>query len=147
MNTINLYNHTVLLIASGQCPDSDTYKVMLLSVDASFDATHTTLSDISDYGANEVYGNGWPQGGVEIPCQWSINNTSGAKFAPTANVEQAISGGSVGPYSYYVVYNASKTNSPPLALITLEQARTINDGQDLDIVWNWSGLISIAIAT
>lgn len=48
-----------------QSYDLTNLKLALLNSSSIFDASHTTLAQV--LGANEVYGGGWPQGGINLP--------------------------------------------------------------------------------
>lgn len=145
MPTVSLYNHTALRFLNGSNSAGDTYKVMLLSSSASFNAAHTTLTQVSNAGAYEVSGNGWAAGGPSLAnVAFSTVNTNGAMFdADDAQVN--ITGGSLGPFSSYVVYNATDADSPPVAFITLDAAQTIATGNSVLLNWNAAGIVSFTV--
>jgi hypothetical protein len=141
MATIQLYNHTAQLFQAGSNIAADTYKVILLNASASFDATHTTVDQVTNTGAYEVYGNGWTQGGETIAnVAMTTVDTNDSKFAGD-NISVAISGGNLGPFSAYVIVNS--TDSKPLAYVTLDAPATVVDGVYAQIVWNTDGIIRI----
>lgn len=140
MATIQLYNHTAQLFASGTCIAGDTYKMMLLNSSASFNAAHTALTTVSNAGAYEVYGNGWTQGGETLAnVAITTVTTNDAKF-DADDVLKAITGGSLGPYSAYVLFNDTDANDPPLAFVTLTAAQTVADGGVAGAIWNTDGI-------
>jgi hypothetical protein len=146
MATISLYNHTALRFINGSNSAADTYKIMLLNSSASFNATHTTLTQVSNAAAYEVSGNGWAVGGQTLQnVLLTTLGTNGAMFYAD-DLTVTISGGSLGPFKSYVVYNATDTNSPPVAFVLLDAAQTIADGNAVVIAWNASGIVSFTVS-
>lgn len=144
--TIQFYNHTLQLFNSGQCPPTSVYKAELLNSTAAFNATHTQKTQVDNAGAYEVAGNGWPIGGAtlqNVAC--TIVNTSGAKFSADS-LAVLISGGSLGPYAKYIVYNDSLANKSPLFMITLNAPLTITDGNIAGITVSANGFFTVSIA-
>lgn len=146
MPTISLYNHTAGRFMTGANSASDTYKVMLLTAAASFNATHTTLAQVSSSGAYEVSGNGWPTGGFTLTGVTVGTVTTNDAAFDAADVSQAISGGDLGPFSSYVIYNDTDTDDPPIAFVTLDAPQTIADGNILGIAWNADGIVKINVS-
>lgn len=145
MSTISLYNHTATRFVTGANAAADTYKVMLLSSSASFNATHTTIAEVSNSGAYEVYGGGWPQGGVTLTgVTLAVATTNDAAF-DAADVSQAISGSDLGPFSAYVIYNDTDTSDPPMAYVTLSAAQTVTDGNTAGIIWDANGIVKFVV--
>jgi hypothetical protein len=145
MSTISLYNHTASRFVLGLNGVGDTYKVMLLSSSASFNATHTKLTEVSNAAAYEVYGNGWTQGGVTLTgVTLALATTNDAAFDAN-DVAQAISGGSLGPYSAYVIYNDTDTDDPPVAYVALTAPQTIADGNTAGITWDADGIVKFTV--
>lgn len=146
MATIQLYNHTANLFASGTCIAADTYKMMLLNSSASFDATDTQLTQVSNAGAYEVSGNGWDVGGEPLAnVAFAIATTNDSTF-DADDVLVTISGGNLGPYSAYVIYNDTDANDPPLAYVTLTAPQTVADGGVAGAIWNASGIFKWTVA-
>ena len=104
--TISLYNHTVNRFNTGANAAGDTYKVMLLTDAAEFDATDTTLAAVSEAGDLEVCtsspGTGWPAGGVTLTGVALTAVADGGKFDAN-NILQEITGADLGPYKSYVI--------------------------------------------
>lgn len=146
MATIQLYNHTAALFASGTCIAGDTYKVMLLNSSASFNAAHTALTTVSNAGAYEVSGNGWDVGGEPLASVAIGTVTTNDAAFTAANLLVNISGGSLGPYSAYVIYNDTDANDPPLAFVTLTAAQTVADGGVAGAIWNTDGIFKWTVA-
>lgn len=128
MATSSIYNHTVNRFNEGLNGEADVYKLLLLNSSATFNATHTTLTEVDNAGAYEVSGNGWPSGGFTLQnIVTAIDATDGGIFSAD-NVAQAISGGTLGPYNNAVVVNSSDSGSPPVMFIAIGAAVTIPDG-------------------
>lgn len=144
--TIQLYNHTVNRFINGLNGSSDVYKVELLNASASFNAAHTTKTEVDSAGSYEVYGYGWPQGGYTLTnFVLEVDDTNGAKV-DADDVLQEISGGSLGPYIKYVILNTTDSNSPPVAFFTMPSAVTVPDGLYVGINWNSTAIISFTVA-
>lgn len=142
--TTNLYNHTVNRFNEGLNAESDTYKVMLLD-GASFSASHTTLASVMATGT-EKFGNNWPAGGYTLENVTSdVANTDGGSWT-FDEVVQEISGGSLGPYDSYVIYNYSDANEPPVCLVLMESALTVTSGNSVSIKPPVGGLITWTVA-
>lgn len=138
--TANVYNHTTALVA-GQAIDKDNLKAMLLTSDASFDATDTTVDAVAGAAspdrANEFYGNGWAQGGPTVgSVVASTITTNDAKLA-AAQISVTASGGEIGPVRYVLLYDA--TNSKPLILYDLGQDEHAGDTTDFKFTFDLTG--------
>lgn len=139
-----LYNHTVNRFNEGANIEGDTYKLMLLN-GGTFTAAHTTLAQVQATGT-EVYGNGWPQGGFTLTgVAAAVADTDGGSWT-FDEVIQAISGGSLGPYDHYVIYNDTDTDNPPVCLVTMETALTVTSGNSASIKPPAGGLITWTVA-
>jgi hypothetical protein len=144
--TNQLYNHTVNCFNTGANAVTDTYRVMLLNDSATFIATHTQLTQVSNADAYEVSGNGWAAGGFTLTgISIAVADTNGGKFDAN-DVSQAISGGDLGPYYKYVVYNDTKEDSPPVCFITMDSPLTVTSGNTAGITWNADGIIKWTVA-
>lgn len=148
MATAYIYNHTARKVMAGENPATDTYKVMLLNSTAvaAFDATDTLLDEVSATGSNEVYGNGWTQGGETI-SNISIDTvtTNDAKMVGD-DVYKLVSTGNLGPYHGYVVYNDSSSGDAPIVLVDIEADETTLDGSILRIDFSTNGIINATVA-
>jgi len=146
MSTSSLYNHTAKLIMSGTCIAGDTYKVMLLNSSASFNATHTTLAQVSNSGAYEVYGNGWTQGGLALTSVAIDTITTNDAMFDAADLLVTATGGAIGPYSAYVIYNDTDTDDPPLVYTALTAPVTVAEGAVAGMIWPATGIITGTVA-
>jgi hypothetical protein len=138
--TANVYNHTTALVL-GQEVDLDNLKAMLLSDSASFTAGNTTVDQVagaaSPHRANEVYGNGWPEGGPTVAnVAASTITTDDAKLAGDQIAETA-SGGIIGPCRYVLLYDA--TAMSPLILYDLGQDEYAGDTTPFKLTFDLSG--------
>lgn len=140
MATTQLYNHTVNRFNSGANLETDTYKVMLLN-GGTFTTTHTTLAQVVATATGEVSGNGWPVGGYTLENVVSAASDDDASWT-FDEVIQAVSGGSLGPYDHYVIYNDTDADDPPVCLITMDSALTVTDGNAASIKPPVEGLIT-----
>jgi hypothetical protein len=127
--TTNLYNHTAKKVLGGEI-DWSTAKVMLLNSGGTFTATHTTVDQVagaaSPHRANEVYGNGWTEGGVAIASiASSIATTNDANLAGT-DVRVRAAGGSIGPATALLIF----VGTAPLIHVDFGGSLSAGDGTD-----------------
>lgn len=105
---------------------ADTLKCVLSNT-APVIATNTVIGDITEITAE----NGYPAGGVTLDGVAVTQNGASAKVAITDEVFTA-SGGSVGPFVYFVVYN--NTNNQLIGYYTrAEGAETLSDGESITL--------------
>lgn len=121
------YNHTVQKLLDNSV-DPEGLKVMFLNNSASFDATHTTVDQVTNSGGYEVYGNGWPQGGEDITASVNIVDTNGAALA-AAEIAVTATGGTIGPIYHALVYYGTI----PLWMETPDDPQSAGDGTDMRI--------------
>lgn len=132
MATIQHYNHTASLLQPGGVALTDTWSVVLLDSDATFDATHTTLAQATNSGAWEVFGNGWTEGGEAISnVAGAINDTDEAVITAD-DLLVSISSGNLGPFDHYLIC----VDDVPLSCVTLSASKTIFTGYDAHIPWS-----------
>jgi hypothetical protein len=141
MPTFSFYNHTAAKLFTGDFDASDTFKVILLSSSATFDATDTTASEVTNAGAWEVYGNGWSQGGYTLSGVTIGNDSTDDAMLDADDVSQVITGGDLGPFSAYAIVDTTLANSPPLCFIALDAPVTILENNAATITWNSLGII------
>jgi hypothetical protein len=139
--TFRSYNHNCFRFMTGANSTSKTYKLLLLNSSATFDATHTTLAQVTNSGAYEVSGNGWPAGGktlTNVAITAAGTGNADAKFTADG-VMQLISGGSLGPFSAYVLACTSDAGSPPVVFVQLATAGSIIADTYFEILWPTDG--------
>ena len=142
--TVQIYNHTLQRIADAKNAPGDTYKLKLYTNSVTFDATDTTLA-AAESGATEVSGNGWPAGGFTlVDVEATVFDTNGVKL-DADDIIQAISGGDLGPYRQYILYNDTDADDPPLALFTRDGDLTVDDGNSAGFIWDTDGIINITV--
>lgn len=105
MASYNKFNQFVEDVVRGvHVFNSNTYKVMLTNVAPV--ATNSVLADLTEISA----GNGYSAGGTATSI--SESQTSGTEKVVATDVTFTASGGTIGPFRYAVLYNA--TASSPL---------------------------------
>jgi hypothetical protein len=139
--TISLYNHTVNRFNTGANAVGDTYKVMLLNDEAEFDATDTTLTEVSEANTLEVSGGGWPAWGVTLTGVTLTAVAGGGGKFDANNILQEITNEDLGPYQSYVIYNDSDNGKPPVAFVSMDAGLTVTDGNAVGINWHDDGII------
>lgn len=147
MATVNIYNHTAKRFLEGSNATSDIYKVMLLNASATFNPAHTTVQQVSNAGTYEVYGSGWTQGGMPLTgISISTIDTNDAMF-DASDLLVNITGGSLGPFGNYVLFNSTDTDvtNPPLAFWTLTTPQTVSDGGVAGVVWAAGGIFTLIV--
>ena len=139
--TISLYNHTARLFASGSNAAADTYKVMLCSA-ATFSAANETLASITK---TEVSGNGYTAGGATLANVAVTTTTTNDATFDADDATWTASGGSI-TASYAILYNATDSDSPPLAFIDFGGSESAGSGTQFKLTWNASGIFSFTVA-
>lgn len=136
--TINEYNHTRSLFASGRNADTDTYKVKLLTA-STFNATHTTLAATG--GTEVANGNGYTTGGLALAnIVVPIVNTYDAKFDADDASWTATGGGITA--SYAILFNDTDADDPPLLHIDFDGSKVALSGTDFKIIWHPDGILT-----
>lgn len=104
--------------------DADNIKVMLLNNSAIFTVSDTTSSAVSNAGAYEVSGHGWPVGGVpfENVDRAPINTSQVGLTADPAR--QIIFGGNI-TFRKALIYDA--TNDTPLVFVDFGEDRVVEE--------------------
>jgi hypothetical protein len=107
--------------------DNDTFKCLFSNTTP--DITHDLFADLTDITAE----NGYTAGGVTLDGV-TVSRTAGvAKVSITDEVFTA-SGGTVGPFEHFIVYNSSATDSPLVGYVTrTEGAVTLSDGESITL--------------
>ena len=142
-----VYNHTARQLLDGALtPGSTTLKVLLLEATAAFDATHATVAAVTNSGAHEVSGNGWPAGGVEVEYLNAITvNTRDARL--TCNDVSVTADGGAIAATYALVYRVvSGGDDVPLLWIDFGGEQSAADTFNFEITWG-GGLMVIGVAS
>lgn len=138
--TTNLYNTTVarLLIAAIHF---NSLKVMLLTASGTFTATHTTLNQVAGapsggHRPNEVYGNGWTEGGMAIANVASVVVTTNDGRLGADELRVRAVAGAIGPAYGLVIYDDADTDDAPVLHIDFGGALTAAVGVDFLVPLN-----------
>lgn len=107
---------------------SDTLKVALTNT-APNAASHAVLADIGQIGA----GNGYTSGGNQS-TQSSSSQSGGTYTLVTGDpATWTASGGSIGPFRYAVLYNATAAGGPLIGWWDYGSSITLNEGETFTV--------------
>jgi hypothetical protein len=143
--TISRYNHTLKKLINKEVTYT-TLKVMLLNDSATFDATDTTLTDVTNSGAYEVSGNGWTEGGETLASVAVTTVSTDGAMIDAADLEADASGGSIGPAYAAVIYDDTDSDDAPLWYVDFGEAKEADDGTPFKFTINASGLLRVTDA-
>lgn len=153
-STVNYFNHTAKLLLNGDIQSTPgtfhTLRVLLLSDAATFNAAHTAIAQVSNNGAYEVYGSGVSAGGVAL-SNVSVVHPQGTNdaYIDADDIDVAISGGDLGPFCQYVIYDSIAAGRYPLLYVAIKDGsgvlapQTVLDGNSLNIIWAATGLMKL----
>jgi hypothetical protein len=140
--TIQVYNSFYEKLTEGFNMGSDSFKVILLDNSHSFNAAHTQLSDVS---ANEIAtGSGYTQQSKTLASVTSAQS-SGTYTFDAADVTWTASGGAISAY-HAVIYNDTDASDSLVCSINFDGQQTAADGADFKLIWNASGIFTLAAA-
>lgn len=139
--TVSRYNNTVKKLLNSEVDITDL-AFMLLSNSATFDASHTSIDSVagaaSPTRANEVFGNGWTEGGEDLEnAAITVVTTNDAKI-DADDISVTATGGAIGPAYKGVIYE--KTTGLPLWFYDFGQAEEAGESTDFKVILNASGL-------
>ncbi len=136
MPTVSIYDHTAKLFANGEVTLANL-DVMLLGSGYTQADDHSSMGDINPL-ANEVHGNGWTQGGEDLPSPAITTVTTNDARLDAGQISVTASGGAIGPAVGAVLYenNGSDATNIPLLYITFDSASTASDGSPFQISWS-----------
>lgn len=141
--SISRYNHTAKLLLNKEIA-YNTLRVMLLNATATFTATHTQLTQVTNAGAYQVSGNGWTAGGETIAgVAVTVVDTNDAMLDGD-DISKTASGGSIGPAYGAVIYDDTHANDAPLWFINFDGSREAGVGTPFVINFNASGIYRTA---
>ena len=129
MAAFNKFNQFVQNEANGVYDlATDTIKCMLTNTAPM--ATNAVLADITEIST----GNGYTAGGAAVTSQSSTQTSGTEKFVATGPIFTA-SGGSIGPFRYVVLYDAtpSSPNKPLIGWYDYGSAITLSAGQTFTV--------------
>ncbi len=128
--TTRQFNHTTKLFLSQQV-DIGNLVVMLLDATATFDATDTTLLEVAGVAhAKEVDGNGWATGGQVFASVGVTTTTTDDATLAGDEIRIRATGGSIGPTSAMVVYDATHVDDAPLFYVEFSEPIYAGVGTD-----------------
>ena len=123
---------------------ADVFKAELVDTSYTYAATH---SKRSDWSANALgSGNGYTVLGQSLT---SVTWTGASTLTWDAvDMSWTASGGSIGPAKHCIVYDDTTTTTTqtdsPLVDVNFGQEETAGDGTDFKVVWNASGIFTLA---
>lgn len=143
VNTIyadgNFYVDVAADLVEDDVIDLNTLKFMLLDAGASFNPTHTTVSQVTNAGAYEVSGNNWPVGGVDMTTVVRTKLDNGLMISAD-NVNQEIFGGDITAHAG-LIYSGTR----PLIFLNYGSPRTIEQNSIAEVDFS-SGFALVATA-
>jgi hypothetical protein len=99
----------------------DVIKVMLTNT-APDSAADTVVADITEIAS----GNGYTAGGEIV--SYTATRSGGTSKITATDMQISASGGSIGPFQFFVFYNFTSANGPLISTIDRGSAITLNDG-------------------
>lgn len=102
---------------------SDTFKIALSNT-APIVATDDEFSDITEISA----GNGYTAGGETVTVASSAQSGGTYTWTMSGDASWTASGGNIGPFRYYVLYNDTAANDELICYWDLGSSITLNDG-------------------
>lgn len=137
MATNQLYNHTAKVFANSEV-NIATLKVMLVN-GYTFDPFDTNMNYIDN---QEVWGSGWPAGGQSVSgAAITVVSPNDAKLDAT-DISVTASGGTIGPATGAVLYEADSPGGLPLAYIDFGGTESAGDGTAFNITWHANGIVT-----
>ena len=122
---ISKYNATDAVLFSGNIT---TAKVLLLHT-LNFNPAHTTLAQVTQSGALEVYGNGWSQGGVLANI--TVETVGAHVELMSTGVQVLAVGGAIGP----AVACVMSADSKPFLFFNFEDDKFTIEGHYFSLSW------------
>lgn len=144
--TTSIYNHTAqLLLASTVVLETATLKLALLNDTAAFDATHTQFTQVTSAGAYEVSGNGWTAGGMTLANVSVSTTATNAAMLDADDIGVTATGGPITAHAA-VLYVDDGADDAPLLYVDFDGEKSALDGQDFQVIWRTTGIMSLAVA-
>lgn len=143
--TITPYNHTAKkLLDLSLVDEAANVYVMLVDGTTAFDASHTTLDQATDSGADEVSGYGWTAGGENLANVAVTTVTTNDTKLDCDDVSVTATGGSISATDaiIYVDEGGAGTTKSPLWFIDFDGTIVAPDGATFALVIDGDGLLS-----
>jgi hypothetical protein len=137
MATIALYNHSAKVFANNEVNIANL-KVMLVN-NYTFDPFDSNMNYIDN---QEVWGNGWPAGGQAVAGAAITVVTVNDAMLDANDISVTASGGTIGPATGAVLYEADSPGGLPLAYIDFQGSESAGNGTNFNISWNASGIVT-----
>jgi len=103
-------------------------------------ATHTTKAHLTNQLSTA---NGYTQDTKALASKtWALS--SGTITWDAADITWTASGGSIGPARYCAIYDDTDASDSLVGLVDFGEDKTAGDGTDFKIVWNASGIFTLA---
>jgi hypothetical protein len=138
MATIALFNHSTKVLANSEV-NIASLKVMLVGAGYTFDPFDSNMNYIDN---NEVWGNGWPAGGQAVAGAAITTTGVNDAMLDANDISVTASGGTIGPATGAVLYEADSPGGLPLAYIDFQGSESAGNGTNFNISWNASGIIT-----
>jgi hypothetical protein len=137
MATIALFNHSAKVFANNEVNIANL-KVMLVN-NYTFDPFDSNMNYIDN---QEVWGNGWPAGGQAVAGAAITVVTVNDAMLDANDISVTASGGTIGPATGAVLYEADSPGGLPLAYIDFQGSESAGNGTNFNISWNASGIVT-----
>lgn len=141
--TASVYNHTLKKLVNKEVTLT-TLKAELLSASATFNATHTTRTQVNNSGAYSVSGNGWTAGGETLASVAVTTVTTNDAKLDAADISVTATGGPIGPASAMLIYDDTDADAP-LVYVDFGEAKQADDTKSFDVNFNAAGIITFSI--
>lgn len=140
MATISLYNHTAKVLANSEV-NTANLKVMLVN-NYTFDPYETSMNYIDN---QEVWGNGWDAGGEPLANESITQVSPNDAKLDADDLSVTATGGTIGPATGAVLYEADSPGGLPLAYIDFAGSESAGVGTNFNITWDSSGIITFTV--
>jgi hypothetical protein len=141
--TSYLYNNTIGDFLKGLNTEANTYIVNLYAGAAFvFNGTHATKAAVDAANTQLATGNGYTQDTKALTSVSVVVSGNDAAFT-AGNPEWEASGGAIGPVRGAVVFNSSRSGSPPVVAVDFGGQKTADNGAPLRIIWAAGKIVDV----
>ncbi|ERP95705.1 hypothetical protein Q669_29495 [Labrenzia sp. C1B10] len=137
--TTYLYDVGLLYLVNNGV-DLGAVKYMLLDNTASFDSTDATVNDVTNAGAAEVFGSGWPQGGLAIQNIMLVSKENGAAALTCDPFAQVIVGGDLS-----VRYGLIYSGTTPIIFVDFQTEQTFLQNTEVSFETGSNGFVLYSV--
>jgi preprotein translocase subunit SecD len=143
--TSSLYNATMGDFLKGLNVEANTYTINLYGGGSfTFTASHSTKAAVDAANTQLTTGNGYTQDGKSLASVAVTVSGNDASFTAD-DVQWDASGGAIGPARGAVIFNSSRTDSPPIVAINFGEQKTADAGVPFKITWSADGIIKVDV--